>query len=80
MAAKNSNRLSLTEFFNRYLFTPKVVVEMTRCGDKPGPALCDQGCTTEVLGRCPHGCPSVLLILVQYDCEWEETVKSSLDP
>ena len=27
------------------------------------PALCDEGCQVEPDGRCPHGCPSPLIVL-----------------
>lgn len=31
--------------------------------DATAPACCSEGCVVEPDGRCPHGCPSVLLVL-----------------
>jgi len=31
--------------------------------DSVCPAMCDEGCEVEPDGRCPHGCPSMLLAL-----------------
>lgn len=31
--------------------------------DATAPACCSEGCVVEPDGRCPHGCPSVLIVL-----------------
>jgi hypothetical protein len=67
-----SRRLSLCEFFDLFGGTPGEVVEVTRCGERPGPALCSTGCRVELHAQCPHGAPSVLLTLIQYGYTWKE--------
>jgi hypothetical protein len=75
MSAENSTRLSLTEFFRRHGASPLRIVEMTHHGEEPGPALCTRSCVVDLDGICPHGCPSVLLTLMQYGYKWEEILK-----
>lgn len=67
MAVEKSSRLCLTEFFDRHTSTPLGVVEATCLGEKPGPALCSHDCSVDLHGKCPHGCPSVLLTMMEYD-------------
>jgi len=31
--------------------------------ESTAPACCSEGCVVEPDGRCPHGCPSVLIVL-----------------
>jgi hypothetical protein len=31
--------------------------------DSVCPAMCDEGCEVEPDGKCPHGCPSILLAI-----------------
>lgn len=76
MATENSDRLSLTEFFEQYNYTPFDILNVTRWAAEPGPALCSSGCVTALSDRCPHGCPSVLLTLLQYGFEWGESAGS----
>ncbi len=61
------NCLSLGEYFDRRRLTPLEVAEAASYGDRPGPALCSQGCIVDLHDRCTHGCPSVLLTLIEYD-------------
>jgi hypothetical protein len=68
---KKQTRLSLVEFFCGNS-TPFDVVEVTSCGEVPGPALCSHGCTVGLHDRCCHGCPSVLLMMMQYGYEFPE--------
>jgi hypothetical protein len=75
--AENPARLSLTEFFVEHGCTPLQISELTSCGERPGPALCVRHCTVELDGVCQHGCPSVLLMLMQYAYEWEDILGSS---
>jgi hypothetical protein len=75
---RNSTRRSLSEFFDLFGGTPLDIIEMTRCGERPGPALCSRKCPVDVNDRCPHGCPSVLLSLMQYGYEWDDIVRPSL--
>jgi hypothetical protein len=78
MLAKNSNRLSLAEFFERRARPPVEVIGMILDGDKPGPALCTEGCAVDLYGVCPHSCPSVLLTLVQYGYIWGDILSSKI--
>jgi len=71
-------RLSLREFFVQRRCTPLQIVKLTSCGYKPGPALCERACTVELDGVCQHGCPSVLLMLMQYDYEWEDILSARM--
>lgn len=73
--SENSTRLSLTEFFHRRGGSPLQIVQMTHHGEEPGPALCSRSCLVDMDGICPHGCPSVLLTLMQYGYEWEELLR-----
>jgi hypothetical protein len=72
MATENSNRLSLTEFFEEYNYTLFDILKTTGWAAEPGPALCSSGCVTALYDRCQHGCPSVLLTMLQYGFEWGE--------
>jgi hypothetical protein len=74
--SKNHARLSLVEFFCGN-FTPIDVVEVTSCGDAPGPALCSHGCVVGLHDRCRHGCPSVLVTMMQYGYGFPERTSRS---
>jgi len=70
--------LSLKDFFVQHGCTPLQIAELTSCGDMPGPALCQRVCTVELDGVCQHGCPSVLLMLMEYDYEWGDIVSARM--
>jgi hypothetical protein len=71
---RKSTRCCLSEFFDLFGGTPLDIIQMTSCGERPGPALCSRKCTVDVNDLCPHGCPSVLLTLMQYSYEWDDFV------
>ena len=73
-----STRYCLSEFFALIGGTPLDIIKMTSCGERPGPALCSRRCTVEVNDLCPHGCPSVLLTLMQYSYDWDDIVRPRL--
>ena len=68
-------RCSLSEFFELFGSTPMNIIETTFCGERPGPALCSYKCTIDINDLCPHGCPSVLLTLIQYNYNWGDIVR-----
>jgi hypothetical protein len=65
-------RLSLKDYFDHLGIRPIDVIEVTSCGENPGPALCSYGCKVGIAEVCPHGCPSVLLTVMLYSYEWDE--------
>ena len=76
MYARASTLLCVSEYLNRVGTTLREIVQMTDHGTKPGPALCSHGCQVATHESCRHGCPSLMLTLVQYDYKWEEIAES----
>jgi len=78
MCARASTLLCICEYLGSFGGTIREIVEMTDHGARPGPALCSQGCQVSLHDKCRHGCPSLLLTLVQYDYKWEEIRESEV--
>ena len=70
-----STRYCLSEFFDLFGGTPFDIIDTTSWGEMPGPALCSHKCTIGMNETCPHGCPSVLLTLIQYSYDWDDIVE-----
>jgi hypothetical protein len=75
MSDETATLLSIGEYLGSFGCTFKMIIDMTDCGAKPGPALCSQGCRVGLRDRCWHGYPSLLLTLLQYDNKWDEIGK-----
>lgn len=57
-------RISLTEWLeqNGYASAEEALAEYSEL-DSSYPAMCSEGCEVEPDGHCPHGAPSLLLVL-----------------
>lgn len=64
--AKNPFRISLRRFCaDMMIMDEESLLEYAEslAVESTAPALCIEGCEVEPDGRCPHGCPSVLIAL-----------------
>lgn len=59
--SRNADRITVEEFLARDGRTLDEIFQAVLFGDKNAPALCDHGCEVEPDGKCPHGCPSILI-------------------
>lgn len=60
---RNPHRVSLAQWMADEGHEDVLSVMEAHGMDSIVPALCDEGCEVEPDGRCPHDCPSVLLVL-----------------
>ena len=63
--------LRIEEYMERSGYDLREIADRVLRGEAL-PALCEHGCEVQPDDKCPHGCPSIAVVLVECGETWED--------